>query len=66
VKIFHYKDNAYLVLASYPDSPDLDVKYIKQIWTKPSYPEPLMVRGRGKVHILEEILDAEFEDLPTK
>ena len=64
MNIFHYKDRAYLILAEYKDRPDLDVKDIKQIWTTPSHPEPLLVRGRGKVYVLELIIDAEFEDLP--
>ena len=66
MRIFHYRDKAHLIIAEYPDRPDLDVKHIKQVWTTPSRPEPLMVRGRGKVMILETILDAEFEDLPDK
>ena len=40
------------------------VKNIKQNWTTASHPEPLLVRGRGKVYVLELIIDAEFEDLP--
>ena len=65
MKIFHYKDRAHLILATYPDTPDLDVKNLKEIWTSPGHPEPLLVRGRGKVYVLETILDAEFEDLPN-
>ena len=63
MKIFNYQDRAYLIRATYPDKPNFDVAHIKKVYTDKDGDEPLLLRGKGQVFVLELIPDAEYEDL---
>jgi len=66
MRIFKFQDKAYKVLKEYPDTPTLDTAHLKKVWTASNRPEPLIVRGKNSVVVLELIEEGEFEDLPSE